>query len=194
MPRNTDSTAPATDEQFRISFLLDIRRYPELAYLRDLTGHGDRPREIMRLAVLGQRHEAEMQEIAELTRKASMAALRGTAARTAEEASALLMQAVRRTDAHDAAAQPPARPAKPTAARRAPEPESQPVAAAEAPEPAPAPPAAELTAAHDVDVDEEASPAASVSSTPADETPAAPSGPTPKSNPKAATIARGLLA
>src|SRR5690606_6011243 len=152
MPRNTDSTAPATDEQFRISFLLDIRRYPELAYLRDLTGHGDRPRELMRLAVLGQRHEAEMQEIAELTRKASMAALRGTAARTAAWASALLLHAVRGPDAHDGAAPPPARPGTPTAARRAAEPEVQPEAAPEALEPAPAPPAAELTAAHDVDV------------------------------------------
>lgn len=38
---------------FRISFSIDVEAYPQLEYIKDLKGHGRRPQELLRLALLG---------------------------------------------------------------------------------------------------------------------------------------------
>lgn len=75
MPRRPSSNPPAPGDQIRISFLLDRRREPELGYLFEMTGHGDRPRELLRLALLGLQYETEMKEMREVARRASLANL-----------------------------------------------------------------------------------------------------------------------
>lgn len=50
------SDTPATKKGsgvYRISFSLDVEAYPQLAYIMDLKGHGRRPQEFLRLALLG---------------------------------------------------------------------------------------------------------------------------------------------
>lgn len=180
MPRRPNPNPPAPDELLRISFLLDIRREPELAYLRDMHGHGDRPRELLRLAILGQRAEAEMKELLKSARAVGFANLQQVASTISPAAEPRrAAQAPARAPKQDA---PPS--ARPRPAASVEEVESAPVAQPKA-KPAPAVPAASANA--DFDDDETAGQSVE------NEHEAQQSKP-PKSNPKAASIARGLLA
>jgi len=75
MPRRPSPNPPGPGDQIRISFLLDRRREPELAYIFDMEGHGDRPREILRLAQLGHQAEVEQREFVAAARRQSLASL-----------------------------------------------------------------------------------------------------------------------
>lgn len=75
MPRRPSPNPPGPGDQIRISFLLDRRREPELAYIFDMEGHGDRPREILRLAQLGHQAEVEQREFVAAARRQSLANL-----------------------------------------------------------------------------------------------------------------------
>jgi len=63
------------EDTIRISFLLNVRREPELAYLLTLEGHGDRPRELLRLAKIGYQAEREMQELSKAVRRGGIQTL-----------------------------------------------------------------------------------------------------------------------
>ena len=47
----------------RISFQLDLKHNEDLAFLRDIHRHGDRPRELIRLAIKGRRREIELEQL-----------------------------------------------------------------------------------------------------------------------------------
>lgn len=79
MPRRPNPNPPGPDDQIRISFLLDVREGCELAFLRDLRGHGERPRELLRLAMIGLRAEAEMKEMMRTVHEANLKQLREAA-------------------------------------------------------------------------------------------------------------------
>jgi len=62
-------------DKLRISFSLNLRRYPQFSYLRDVDGRGAHPEELVRLALLGLKAEAEAENILRATRAAGLAAL-----------------------------------------------------------------------------------------------------------------------
>ena len=74
MPRRPNPNAFKKNEQVRISFMLDFRRHPELRYLAKRHGHGDRPRELMRLVQLGFETDQQIKQMVEQAR-ASMATI-----------------------------------------------------------------------------------------------------------------------
>ena len=68
MTQKTTKNGVIDDDTIRISFILNVKHNPDLAYLMSLEGHGDRPRELVRLAAVGARNEAQMREITEQVR------------------------------------------------------------------------------------------------------------------------------
>lgn len=62
-------TNPKNDpDVIRISFLLDLKSHTELDSLRTMTGHGERPRELLRLAKLGLMREEDDKRILDTVR------------------------------------------------------------------------------------------------------------------------------
>ena len=69
-------TNRAQTKSFRQSVMIDTQRYPELAYMKDLTGWGMRAAELIRLARLGAICEQQQQELlAQFSSVAQMQAL-----------------------------------------------------------------------------------------------------------------------
>lgn len=59
MPRKPNPKPTSPDQLLRISFMLDLDRSPDFAFLKEFRGHGDRPRELVRLARLGMQLEQQ---------------------------------------------------------------------------------------------------------------------------------------
>ena len=69
-------TNRAQTKSFRQSVMIDTQRYPELAYMQDMTGWGMRAAELIRLARLGAICEQQQQELlAQFSSVAQMQAL-----------------------------------------------------------------------------------------------------------------------
>lgn len=72
MTQKTTKNGVIDENTIRISFILNVKHNPELAYLMALEGHGDRPRELVRLAVIGVRNEEHVREITATVRANEM--------------------------------------------------------------------------------------------------------------------------
>ena len=73
MSRKPNPNPPSPDQQLRISFILDLTRHDELQHLKKMTAYGERPRELLRLALRGLRAEREEQELSAAARMAGLA-------------------------------------------------------------------------------------------------------------------------
>jgi len=71
---NQNAPNPGQDK-LRISFFLNLRRYPQFAYLKNMNARGAYPDELIRLALLGLKAEAEAEDLLRATREATLAAL-----------------------------------------------------------------------------------------------------------------------
>jgi len=71
---NQNAPNPEQDK-LRISFFLNLRRYPQFAYLKNMNARGAYPDELIRLALLGLKAEAEAEDLLRATREATLAAL-----------------------------------------------------------------------------------------------------------------------
>lgn len=69
----TRKTKNDSGERIRVAFELDRGREPELDFLFDLTGHGERPRELLRLARIGRRTEIDAMRMAQQAGFSSLA-------------------------------------------------------------------------------------------------------------------------
>lgn len=71
---DTRTEQPASSEndpkknRIRISFLLDVEVHKDLEFLKNKFGHGERPRELLRLAKIGLIHDAREKKILEQLR------------------------------------------------------------------------------------------------------------------------------
>lgn len=72
MSRRPNPSPTPAEDQLRISFILDVVQTPELAHLKHVVGHGARPRELLRLAIMGMKYELETQALAEAARQAGL--------------------------------------------------------------------------------------------------------------------------
>ena len=73
-------------DQIRISFQLDLTNRPEFEVLRNMNGHGDRPRELLRLAKLGLEYEQKRSKIMERLHDSSLEGMSKSLAASALEA------------------------------------------------------------------------------------------------------------
>lgn len=80
MARRPNPIPPGPDTHLRISFQIDFRerKNSPLHYLATLDGHGDRPRELLRLALLGKKTETEMMAITEMTHNQVLQRMKNT--------------------------------------------------------------------------------------------------------------------
>jgi len=71
------------ENKLRISFHLNLDRYPQFSYFKEIKGRGAYPEELIRLATLGLQAQREQQELLRASRQATLASLSHVSTRSA---------------------------------------------------------------------------------------------------------------